>query len=118
MYAEILVMSQIFRFVLEPLPMEPIVPTVEIVTEEIISQARTNFFDVNLALKIANCESNFTHDAKNPNSSAKGVYQFIDGTWKWIGAEGHQYDYKENIKQFFKWYPRFPQWWSECNKKI
>ena len=28
------------------------------------------------------CESNFRYDAKNPHSTASGVAQFIDGTWK------------------------------------
>lgn len=35
-----------------------------------------------IALAIAWCESRFRGDAKNPNSSATGVYQFIDSTWQ------------------------------------
>ena len=70
--------------------------------------------DVRLALQIAYCESKYDPQAKNPISSAKGVYQFIDGTWAWIGAKGHQFDYKENIKQFMIYYPKYPTWWSEC----
>lgn len=65
------------------------------------------------ALRIAWCESRFDPRASNSRSTAKGVYQFLDGTWEWIGAEGHQYDAEENIKQFMKFYPKYPQWW-EC----
>ncbi len=88
-------------------------PTPEEVKEEIIRQAAEYGVNVNDALRIAKCESTFKYNAANSHSSAKGVYQFIDGTWDWVGAEGHQYDYKENITQFMKWYPRYPQWW-EC----
>lgn len=88
-------------------------PTPEEVKEEIIRQAAEYGVDVNDALRIAKCESTFRYDAANGHSSAKGVYQFIDGTWEWIEAEGHQFDYKENISQFMKWYKRYPQWW-EC----
>ena len=87
-------------------------PSPEEVREEIIRQAAEYGVNVNDALRIANCESTFRYNAANSHSSAKGVYQFIDGTWDWIGAEGHQYDYKENISQFMKWYPRYPQWWG------
>lgn len=88
-------------------------PTPEEVRAEIIRQAKEYGVNVDDALRIAKCESTFRWNAANSHSSAKGVYQFINGTWEWIGAEGHQYDYKENISQFMKWYPRYPQWW-EC----
>ena len=110
--------------IIEPTTVEPLVveiveinenPTVDKVREEIIRQAKLANFSEETALKIATCESNFKWDAKNPKSSAKGVYQFIDSTWEWIEAEGHQFDYKENIKQFLKYYPIYPGWWEECN---
>ena len=31
------------------------------------------------------CESNLNPKAKNPDSTAKGVFQFLDGTWKYYG---------------------------------
>ncbi len=88
-------------------------PTPEQVKAEIIRQANLYGVSVNNALRIARCESGYVYNAKNGTSTAKGVFQFINGTWKWIGAEGHQFDYKENIKQFMIWYPKYPQWW-EC----
>ena len=93
-------------------------PSVGQIRAEITTQAEAVHFNVELALAIASCESSFIYDNKNKNSSAKGVYQFIDGTWDWIEAEGHQFDYKENIKQFLIWYQKYPSWWSECNKLL
>jgi len=91
----------------------PSAPTPEEVRAEITRQAELYGVNLNTALRIARCESSFIYNAKSPKSTAKGVYQFIDGTWKWIGAVGHQYDYKENIKQFMIWYKKYPHWW-EC----
>lgn len=77
-------------------------------------EADKNGIDPEKALAIAYCESSFDPYAKNPNSTAKGVYQFLDGTWEWIGASGTPFNAEENIRQFMKWYPRYPQWWESC----
>jgi hypothetical protein len=34
-----------------------------------------------LALRIASCESGYRHDAANKSSSARGVFQYLAGTW-------------------------------------
>lgn len=81
------------------------------VTEKIIDAALLYDVDVDTALRIADCESDFDWRARNPNSSAKGLYQFTDTTWEWIKAEGHQFDVDENIKNFMIWYPIYPSWW-------
>jgi soluble lytic murein transglycosylase-like protein len=86
----------------------------EIIRDEIVKQAEIYGIDVYEAIDIARCESNFRMRVKNPNSSAKGVYQFLDGTWEYINASGHQFDFKENIKQFMIWWPVHPEWWNEC----
>ena len=85
------------------------------VIDEIVRQCEEADFPIDVALKYAECESGFNPNAKNPSSSAKGVFSFIDGTWDYIKAEGHPFDYKENIKQFIKWFPKYPNWWEECN---
>ena len=36
-----------------------------------------------LALSIAECESRFNRYARNPSSTAKSYFQFIDSTWKY-----------------------------------
>lgn len=54
-------------------------------------------------LKIAYCESGngcsapINPKAKNPYSTAKGVFQILDGTWAGAECEGDQYDEDDNI---------------------
>jgi hypothetical protein len=38
-----------------------------------------------IMLRIAECESNNTAHAKNPNSSASGRFQFINSSWEYYG---------------------------------
>lgn len=70
-------------------------------------------YEVNtdLALRIAHCESNFDPLAKNPHSSASGLYQFTDGTWEYIGAPGDRFNTEDNARAFMIWYPKHPNWW-------
>lgn len=37
-----------------------------------------------IAHEIIRCESGGDPNAKNPESSASGLYQFTDGTWTWV----------------------------------
>lgn len=59
---------------LTPLP----VPTIE---EKIERTAEKYGVEAKLAKAVARAESNFNPTAKNPASSASGVYQFLDGTF-------------------------------------
>ena len=97
-----------------PLPVEVRKePTREEVKQEIIKQAKYHNVNVETALRIGLCESQYVYNVDNwEGSGARGVYQFKDKTWKWIKAEGHQYNYKENIKQFMTYYPIYPHWWA------
>ena len=61
--------------------------------------------DYRLALAIATCESHVKPRAKNPNSTAKGLFQFLDSSWeyygllKWGTLEGRDvYDYGDNAE--------------------
>ncbi len=83
-----------------------------LVETKIIDAALYWGVDAQTALKIARCESNLDPFASNPNSTAKGLYQFTDTTWEWINAPRHQYDMDENIRQFMVWYQVYPSWWS------
>lgn len=87
-------------------------PTVtrEMVIAEIKAQARKYGVSEATSLRIARCESNFSPTAQNKRSSAYGIYQFTNGTWKYIGG-GDRNDYKEQIKQFLINYPKHPSWW-------
>ena len=52
-----------------------------------------------LMQKIAGSESGGKASAANPNSSAKGVFQFIDSTWKGMGGKpGEQFDPEQNTE--------------------
>ena len=64
-----------------------------------------------VALRIAWCESRYDSAAKNSSSSASGVFQFINKTWKKYCA-GNRFDAEDNIDCFVKLYKRFPGWWS------
>lgn len=44
--------------------------------------ARNEGVEPKFAQAIAKAESNFVHNAKNPLSSASGVFQFVNGTFK------------------------------------
>ena len=52
---------------------------------------------LNLAVPLAKFESKFNPLAKNPKSSAKGVYQWIDSSWKGL-CKGDVLDAEDNIK--------------------
>lgn len=43
--------------------------------------------DPTLAIKVASCESRLNPRAKNASSTAKGLFQFLDGTWKYYGLK-------------------------------
>ena len=62
------------------------------------------------ALRIAFCESSYNPTAKNPNSTAKGLFQFIDKTW-YNYCEGDVLDPYDNTKCFLEMYPKYPHWW-------
>lgn len=84
----------------------------DLVIDEIFKQSAEYGVDSCIALRIAERESTFGRYENNPSSTAKGIYQFTDPTWKFIKAPGHQYDFKENIHQFMVWYPLHPEWWA------
>jgi hypothetical protein len=41
---------------------------------------------VDEALRVMACESRGNPNAKNPSSSATGLFQFLDGTWAWMSV--------------------------------
>ena len=48
----------------------------------ILFYSREYGVDFRLTYNLAIFESNLDPQAKNPNSTAKGIYQFLDGTWE------------------------------------
>lgn len=47
--------------------------------------------------RLINCESEWKVDARNPNSSAKGLTQIIDSTWNYYKCNGDQNNGRDNI---------------------
>lgn len=69
------------------------------VADKIRAAAVAKGVDPNTALRIAGVESDYDPTAKNPLSSAKGLFQVIDDTWKRYGGKpGKQRDTDENIR--------------------
>lgn len=64
------------------------------------------------AITIATCESQLDPSAKNPNSSATGLFQFTKLTWDNY-CKGDRLDPVAQTKCFDKLYSKFPSWW-EC----
>lgn len=68
--------------------------------------------DVETSLRIATCESQMGKYKTNwSGSSAKGIYMFIDRTWKY-SCEGDVMNDEDNIKCFMKLYEENKSWWS------
>jgi len=63
-------------------------------------------------IEIARAESQFNEKAKNPNSTAKGVFQIISSTWKHNKCDGDIFKAEDNIRCAYKIQERsgFNQW--------
>lgn len=74
--------------------------------------------DIITMIKIARAESNFKPNAKNPNSTATGIFQIIIGTWDGNRCEGERWDFVDNIKCAYKLYKtRGFQPWNASRSK-
>lgn len=85
---------------IEPTP----TPTVEEYVEQVFGDSAEG------AKKVVACESSWRPNAKNPNSSAKGIFQVIDGTWKQFNCEGdvfNPYDSTNCAKKIYDYYGSF-----------
>jgi len=71
-------------------------PSVE---EKIKAAAAAKGIPADLAMRMASAESRYSPNAQNPRSTAGGVFQIIDDTWKrYGGAPGKRFDVDENIR--------------------
>lgn len=61
-------------------------------------RAREYGVDAALAHAIAEIESGFNPGAKNPHSTAAGVFQITRPTWEDFRCEGDPYDYRDNTE--------------------
>ena len=96
-------------------------PSPQLIQAEIEGQAR--LFNINpaSALKLAECESGFQFDAKNPKSTARGVYQYLISIWEETESAKHgleRNNYKANIREAMLDLANGEAWrWSECVNK-
>ncbi len=72
----------------------PILPPRPPTIEEKILAA---FPEAPIMLKVAMAESKLVPTAKNPHSSAKGLFQVLDGTWRDAGCTGNVLNEDDNI---------------------
>jgi hypothetical protein len=99
------------QIITEPEPV--VVEEPALTTQELIVSIATEY-DVcpETALRIAECESQYGKYPHNwEGSSAKGVYQFIDKTWKHY-CEGDVLNEVDNITCFMRLYNKNPNWWA------
>lgn len=86
---------------INPIEVEPVVaitiPVPETTQEKVVRWAEYWGADPALSLAVAHAESCFNPKAKNPNSSAGGVFQYIDSTWASY-CKGDKYNAEDNIK--------------------
>jgi len=69
------------------------------IKDMLAAKAAQNKLPPELLNKIAGTESGYKSTAANPNSSAKGLFQFTDATWKGMGGkEGEQFDPEKNAE--------------------
>ena len=68
-------------------------------------------FNPETAVRIAMCESSLCPTAKNPTSSATGLFQFMTGTWNAYCA-GDRLNVEDSTRCFIKLYPKYPYWWK------
>lgn len=57
----------------------------------------SEFPDAPIMVKIAEAESTYNATAKNPKSSASGLFQILTSTWKGAGCQGDVFDAESNI---------------------
>ena len=73
------------------------------VSEAILKGAEAHNMPAEFLTRLSGPESSGNPNAKNPLSSAKGLYQFTDATWKAMGGEpGKQFDPYENAEKAAK----------------
>lgn len=69
------------------------------IKDMLAAKAKENKLPPELLNKIAGIESGYKSTAVNPNSTAKGLFQFTDSTWKGMGGkQGEQFDPEKNAE--------------------
>lgn len=62
---------------------------------------------------VISCESKFNIYARNKTSTAKGLAQFLDGTWR-NNCKGDVFNAQHNTRCFMDNFKKYPSWWEQC----
>lgn len=81
--------------------------------EAVANIASSKGVDKRIALRVANCESKFDPKVKNKNSTAKGLFQFVDGTFR-NHCKGDVFNWRDNATCFAEHFNQHPTWWEQC----
>lgn len=92
------------------LPVNQAWPTQDEIKTYITQEALKHGISPMVALRIANCESGYDRLVKNQNSTATGIYQFLDSTWE-HNCTGNRLDPYANVDCFMDNYIRHKDWW-------
>ena len=72
-----------------------------LIKEQVLASMSNDIDIILLAEKIIQCESGWDYTAQNPNSTAYGAGQFLNGTWKYIqkkwGIELDRYNKEDQL---------------------
>ena len=72
-----------------------------LIKEQVLASMSDDIDIILLAEKIIQCESGWDYTAQNPNSTAYGAGQFLNGTWKYIqkkwGIELDRYNKEDQL---------------------
>lgn len=97
-------------------------PTKQQVEDEIRRQAKQFSLGADKMVELALCESGLDYKAKNPNSTARGTFQYLIRTWEETVSAKKGYErnnYMANIREAMIDISNGEVWkWEECAKII
>lgn len=83
------------------------------VRQYVLSVARAEGLNIDKVDKVISCESKYNINARNSTSTAKGLAQFLDGTWR-NNCKGDVFNAQDNTKCFMDNFKKYPSWWEQC----
>lgn len=81
--------------------------------DAVLNLASSKGVDRRVALQVAKCESHFNPLAANRNSTAKGLYQFLDSTFA-RHCSGEVLNWRDNASCFANNFNQHRSWWEQC----
>lgn len=85
----------------------------EEVRQFVLEMARREKLNVGVVDLVISCESKYDIYARNKASTAKGLAQFLDGTWS-NNCKGDVFNAQHNTRCFMDNFKKYPSWWIQC----